>query len=86
MTISAMAIELPPDIAKRGSIKVALVPNYPPMEFRDPATNTLSGFDIDLGEAHRPQAWRQDRMAGDQLCRVHAVDLRRGGWMPSCPA
>jgi polar amino acid transport system substrate-binding protein len=51
MTISALAIELPPEIAKRGSIKVALVPNYPPMEFRDPATNTLSGFDVDLGEA-----------------------------------
>lgn len=51
MTISALAIELPPDIVKRGSIKVALVPNYPPMEFRDPATNALSGFDIDLGEA-----------------------------------
>ena len=50
-TASATAIELPPDIAKRGSIKVALVPNYPPMEFRDPATNALSGFDIDLGEA-----------------------------------
>ena len=28
-----------------------MVPNYPPMEFRDPATNALSGFDIDLGEA-----------------------------------
>lgn len=51
MTISALAIELPPDIVKRGSIKVALVPNYPPMEFRDPTTNALSGFDIDLGEA-----------------------------------
>ena len=51
MTVSALAIELPPEISKRGSIKVALVPNYPPMEFRDPATNTLSGFDIDLGEA-----------------------------------
>jgi polar amino acid transport system substrate-binding protein len=51
MTASAVAIELPPEIAKRGSIKVALVPNYPPMEFRDPASNTLSGFDIDLGEA-----------------------------------
>src|SRR5437899_5441841 len=47
----AWAIELPAEIVKRGSIKVALVPNYPPMEFRDPATNTLSGFDIDLGEA-----------------------------------
>ena len=51
MSVSAMAIELPAEIAKRGSIKVALVPNYPPMEFRDPATNALSGFDIDLGEA-----------------------------------
>lgn len=50
-SVSAMAIELPPEIAKRGSIKVALVPNYPPMEFRDPATSTLTGFDIDLGEA-----------------------------------
>jgi polar amino acid transport system substrate-binding protein len=51
MSASAVAIELPAEIVKRGSIKVALVPNYPPMEFRDPATNTLSGFDIDLGEA-----------------------------------
>src|SRR5712664_548377 len=47
----AMAIELPPEIAKQGSIKVAIVPNYPPMEFRDPATNTLTGFDVELGEA-----------------------------------
>jgi polar amino acid transport system substrate-binding protein len=35
-----MAIELPPEIAKQGSLKVAIVPNYPPLEFRDPATNT----------------------------------------------
>ena len=46
-----MAIELPPEIAKQGSIKVAIVPNYPPMEFRDPATNTLTGFDVEFGEA-----------------------------------
>src|SRR6476620_6277693 len=49
--VSARTIELPPEIGKRGSLKVALVPNYPPMEFRDPATNALSGFDVDLGEA-----------------------------------
>jgi polar amino acid transport system substrate-binding protein len=48
---SAGAVELPPEIAKQGSIKVAIVPNYPPMEFRDPATNTLTGFDVELGEA-----------------------------------
>jgi polar amino acid transport system substrate-binding protein len=50
-TASAMAVELPPEIAKLGSIRVAVVPNYPPMEFRDPATNTLTGFDVELGEA-----------------------------------
>src|SRR5437762_9183680 len=46
-----MAIDLPPEIAKQGSLKVAIVPNYPPMEFRDPATNALTGFDVELGEA-----------------------------------
>lgn len=51
VTISALAIELPAEIARRGSIKVAIVPNYPPMEFRDPATSALSGFDVELGEA-----------------------------------
>ena len=30
---------------------VAVVPNNPPMEFRDPATDALAGFDIKLGEA-----------------------------------
>ncbi|QOZ50886.1 ABC transporter substrate-binding protein [Bradyrhizobium sp. CCBAU 53338] len=51
LSASVMAVELPTEIAKRGSIKVAVVPNYPPMEFRDPATNALAGFDIELGEA-----------------------------------
>jgi polar amino acid transport system substrate-binding protein len=48
---SAAAVELPPEIAKQGSITVAIVPNYPPMEFRDPATNALTGFDVELGDA-----------------------------------
>ncbi len=47
----AAAADLPQSIASRGAITVAMVPNYPPLEFRDPATNALSGFDIDLGEA-----------------------------------
>jgi polar amino acid transport system substrate-binding protein len=50
-SVSALAVELPAEIAKRGSIRVAIVPNYPPMEFRDPAANTLTGFDVELGEA-----------------------------------
>jgi polar amino acid transport system substrate-binding protein len=46
----ALAAELPPEI-KAAGLKVAVVPNYPPMEFKDPATSTLTGFDVDLGEA-----------------------------------
>jgi polar amino acid transport system substrate-binding protein len=38
-------------VLKQNELKVAIVPNYPPMEFRDPATNALTGFDVDLGEA-----------------------------------
>lgn len=29
----------------------AIVPNYPPFEYKDPATDQLTGFDVDLGEA-----------------------------------
>lgn len=48
---TAVAAELPPAIASRGAMVIAVVPNYPPLEFRDPATSTLTGFDIDLGNA-----------------------------------
>jgi polar amino acid transport system substrate-binding protein len=51
VTASVAAAELPAEIVKQGSLRMAVVPNYPPMEFRDPATNTLTGFDIELGEA-----------------------------------
>jgi polar amino acid transport system substrate-binding protein len=51
MVTAASAGELPPEIATKGSLTVAIVPNYPPMEFRDPATSALTGFDVDLGEA-----------------------------------
>ncbi len=37
--------------AKGAPITAAVVANYPPMEFKDPATGKLTGFDIDLGEA-----------------------------------
>lgn len=47
----AAAPKLPPAIAQSGKLNVAVVPNYPPLEFRDPATNALTGFDVELGEA-----------------------------------
>lgn len=45
------ATELPDRIKKAGKIVVATMPNYAPITFKDPATNKLTGFDIDLGEA-----------------------------------
>ncbi|WP_434674449.1 ABC transporter substrate-binding protein [Pseudomonas sp. R1-15] len=47
----SFAAELPASIKAKGEIVVAIMPNYPPMDFKDPATNTLTGFDYDLGNA-----------------------------------
>jgi polar amino acid transport system substrate-binding protein len=50
VTGTAPAAELPAEIKQNG-LKIAVVPNYPPMEFKDPASSTLTGFDVNLGEA-----------------------------------
>jgi len=42
---------LPDRIRQAGRIVIATQPNYAPITFKDPATNRLTGFDIDLGEA-----------------------------------
>jgi len=46
-----MAQQLPERIATKKTLVVANVPNYPPLEFKDPKTGTLTGLDIDLGNA-----------------------------------
>ena len=51
LPLQAQAQDLPKDIKDAGKVVVANQPNYPPMEFRDPATNELKGVDIDLQEA-----------------------------------
>ncbi|WP_343314945.1 ABC transporter substrate-binding protein [Brucella sp. BE17] len=48
---AATAQELPERIAAKKQIVIANVPNYPPLEFKDPKTGTLTGLDIDLGNA-----------------------------------
>ncbi|MGA8133111.1 MAG: transporter substrate-binding domain-containing protein, partial [Pseudomonas gingeri] len=45
------AAELPASIKAKGEIVAAIMPNYPPMDFKDPATNELTGVDFDLGNA-----------------------------------
>jgi len=48
---AAVAQEAPDRIKKAGKIVAATQPNYAPISYKDPATNQLMGFDIELGEA-----------------------------------
>lgn len=49
--VPATAQTLPDRIKSAGKIVVANQPNYPPMEYKDPATSELKGLDIDLSLA-----------------------------------
>ena len=49
--LAAQAQALPDRVKTAGKIIIATQPNYPPITFKDVATNQLSGFDIELGEA-----------------------------------
>ena len=42
---------LPPDIAASKTVHIAVNVGYPPLELRDPQTNEVVGFDIDLATA-----------------------------------
>jgi polar amino acid transport system substrate-binding protein len=48
---AAGAAELPKSVKDAGAITAAIVTNYPPMDFKDPASGKISGVDPDLGEA-----------------------------------
>lgn len=48
---SASAQDLPARIKDAGKIIIGTNNNYPPIIFKDPATNELQGVDIDLGKA-----------------------------------
>lgn len=48
---SAWSVEPPARIKKAGKLVIATQPNYPPISYKDPATNKLMGFDVELGEA-----------------------------------
>lgn len=45
------AAELPDAIRKAGALHLSINAIYPPMEYKDPATDKLIGVDIDLGDA-----------------------------------
>lgn len=73
------------------TIRVAVVPNYPPLEFKDPANGKLMGFDIDLGEALAAKlgvkiAWQETSF--DQMLsalQTQRVDMILSG-MTNTPA
>lgn len=48
---TAQAADLPARITQRGTLVAAIVPNYPPLDLRDPASGKLTGFDVEFGDA-----------------------------------
>ena len=50
-SFSAMAQDLPARIKDAGKLVIATMPNYPPITYKDPATNVVQGCAIELGEA-----------------------------------
>ena len=51
LAVPGLAQDLPDRIKKAGKIVVATKPNYPPITYKDPATDKNVGVDIDFGEA-----------------------------------
>jgi polar amino acid transport system substrate-binding protein len=43
------AARLPAELRAAGKLLIGTSPTYPPLEYKDPATNTLLGLDVDLG-------------------------------------
>lgn len=48
---ACLAQALPERVKSAGKLVIATNPNYAPITYKDPATNKLTGFDVDLGEA-----------------------------------
>ena len=48
---AAHAQALPEKYKSAGKIVIGTTPNYPPVTFKDPATNQLTGYDIEIGNA-----------------------------------
>jgi polar amino acid transport system substrate-binding protein len=68
--------------AKGEPIVAAIVANYPPMDYKDPATGKLTGFDVEFGEALAAKAgtkikWEEtsfdQMMSAVATGRVHII-------------
>ena len=62
-----------------GEIKFLTNPIYPPMEFVNPKTGELSGFDIDLGKAMAAKMGLKDRWSQAAFAQLQSsLQTRRG--------
>jgi len=50
-SVPAEAQTLPDKYRESGKIIIGTTPNYPPVTFRDPQSDQLTGYDIDIGNA-----------------------------------
>jgi polar amino acid transport system substrate-binding protein len=98
LVVSVAALYAPLSHAQSGAPSIgksvlvaAIVPNYPPFEYKDPATDQLMGFDVDLGEALAAKLgvkieWQETSF--DQMVsalNTHRVDVILSG-MTDLPA
>ena len=79
LAVAAGAQDLPDRIKKAGKIVVATKPNYPPITYKDPATNQNMGVDIDLGEAGTPLGATFEGRAGG-VAMIQALILWACQW------
>src|SRR5512147_1497367 len=62
-----------------GEIRFLTNPIYPPMEFVNPKTGELSGFDIDLGKAMAAKLGLKDRWSQAAFAQLQSsLQTRRG--------
>lgn len=67
------------NLASPGQIRFLTNPIYPPMEFVDPKTGALSGFDIDLGKAIAAKLGLKDSWSQAAFAQLQSsLQTRRG--------
>src|SRR5580692_1989029 len=67
------------NLVSPGEIRFLTNPIYPPMEFVDPKTGALSGFDIDLGKAIAAKLKLKDSWSQAAFAQLQSsLQTRRG--------
>ena len=79
LSVDSAAAQAPLNLVSPGEIRFLTNPIYPPMEFVDPKTGTLSGFDIDLGKAIAQKMGLKDSWSQAAFAQLQSsLQTRRG--------